>query len=1209
MKKLTLFLFCACFSAGMYATDYYVDGSVGTAGTGASWDSPFKTIAAAVSAATGNGSNTITDNIYIKEGSFNEKINLTVTNTEKISVFGSYAAASTGTDITQRSLVTSPTILDGGGVTIGPAFSVSKANGSADGLIIQNFKATGTSQGTPAGVQISISTAVVSNCIIRNNTHTSTALKGSAGGVYMTGGTLQDSEIYGNVLTGTGSGAVNLMGGGIQMIGGNINRCKIYNNSTNGVGGGIFVGKVSTSYPVADYLALGANVTISNCAIYNNAKEGILVGLLNTDDKTVTLTNNTIANNESKNIFIAKTGIDISPTYLIATNNIFSNNGAVENFTILSSMTYNAINMASNSGTNIALANTNTAAGFVSPSGVTGYNAVIPASVTSANWNLEATSVCKDAGNGSGNGTTDIAGSARVYNSLIDMGAYESQAVSGGLSTPTVTVTPIGTYTYNGNPQGPIAATNTGTGTSYTFSYVGTGGTSYTESATLPTNAGTYTATATVAANGAFNSASSIATEFTISKASPSISVSGTQSFTYTGAAQGPATISYSADGTTSLLYTNTDGVAYSSATAPTNAGNYKVVASATSTANNNAATSADYTFSISKVALTITATGPSKIYGTTLTAGASATNFTAGATGVGSEAVTSVTLTPDAAGLSAATAAGAAYTVTPSLATGSNGFLESNYNITYATYNGTVTAAAANKIGGDITALGLTDTELANTDVTITSGELVVNTGKTVRSITVNGGAKLTVPTGQTLILTNLTLKSHATNGTSTYVPEGTGTLTVTGTTNVEQYLATTRNWYVSSPVSNANAPAGYTYYRRDESLSNLGWVSVSAGAGLVAGKGYIALPSTAGVPITFTTQSGGTLNTGNVTIPITYTSDATSGKGYNLIGNPYPSHLSWTSAFATANAAKIDASIWYRTNSSGSNATGWSFVTYNPITGEAVPSIANGGIIPPMQAFWVLAKETGSIQFTNDMRSHQTGNPLKAPATKSADRKKLRLQVSFGTRADEALIVFDANAADLYDVYDSPKMMNNVTDMADIYTVADAKNLAINSMSTVKYNTEIPVGFSTRTAGDFSFSLSEFSNFETGTRVILKDTKYPTTEVELTPETAYNFSAPITAANANRFSLLFRAPGAATGVNTVEKLNAQVFVNAANRITIVAPEKANYAVYNAVGMMLEKGQTTAELQTVNYKLQTGVYVVRVSENGKELTTRVIIK
>jgi cephalosporin-C deacetylase-like acetyl esterase len=81
---------------------------------------------------------------------------------------------------------------------------------------------------------------------------------------------------------------------------------------------------------------------------------------------------------------------------------------------------------------------------------------------------------------------------------------------------PIVTVTPVRTYVYNGSPQGPFEASNNGTSTSYTFSYVGTGATSYGPTATLPTAAGTYTATAIVAANTSFNAAGSQPTAFTI---------------------------------------------------------------------------------------------------------------------------------------------------------------------------------------------------------------------------------------------------------------------------------------------------------------------------------------------------------------------------------------------------------------------------------------------------------------------------------------------------------------------------------------------------------------------------------------------------------------------------------------------------------------------------------------------------------------------
>jgi hypothetical protein len=87
---------------------------------------------------------------------------------------------------------------------------------------------------------------------------------------------------------------------------------------------------------------------------------------------------------------------------------------------------------------------------------------------------------------------------------------------------------------------------------------------------------------------------------------------------------------------------------------------------------------------------LSITATGPMKIYGTSLSAGPNSTDFTTFGT-VGSETVLSVTLRPNAEGLLALTSAGSTYVVTPSLAIGTVSFLISNYDITYVPYTGIV--------------------------------------------------------------------------------------------------------------------------------------------------------------------------------------------------------------------------------------------------------------------------------------------------------------------------------------------------------------------------------------------------------------------------------------------------------------------------------------------------------------------------------------
>jgi len=130
-------------------------------------------------------------------------------------------------------------------------------------------------------------------------------------------------------------------------------------------------------------------------------------------------------------------------------------------------------------------------------------------------------------------------------------------------ATPTVTVTGTTSFTYNGSPQGPASATvsPTDTGT-VTWRYVGTGGTSYGPSATPPTGAGSYTATASVTSDGNNNAASSSATAFTIGKVNTTTGVATSGSpvlptanvtFTATVSAGGPVptgTVQFQSNGT-----------------------------------------------------------------------------------------------------------------------------------------------------------------------------------------------------------------------------------------------------------------------------------------------------------------------------------------------------------------------------------------------------------------------------------------------------------------------------------------------------------------------------------------------------------------------------------------------------------------------------------------------------------------------------------
>lgn len=173
-------------------------------------------------------------------------------------------------------------------------------------------------------------------------------------------------------------------------------------------------------------------------------------------------------------------------------------------------------------------------------------------------------------------------------------------------ATPTVSVS-VGTYTYSGSSQGPTLATNSGTGSSYTFSYSGTGSTTYGPSATRPTNAGSYSVIATVAASsdGSYAAASSNPTAFTIARATPVVTpIIGTYSYNLASpTAQGPNSATNTGTGSSyTFSYVGTGVNSYGpTAIRPTDGGTYLVTATVAASADGNyaAASSSPTAFNI----------------------------------------------------------------------------------------------------------------------------------------------------------------------------------------------------------------------------------------------------------------------------------------------------------------------------------------------------------------------------------------------------------------------------------------------------------------------------------------------------------------------------------------------------------------------------------------------------------------------------------
>ncbi|MCX6309366.1 MAG: T9SS type A sorting domain-containing protein [Bacteroidia bacterium] len=546
--------------------------------------------------------------------------------------------------------------------------------------------------------------------------------------------------------------------------------------------------------------------------------------------------------------------------------------------------------------------------------------------------------------------------------------------------------------------------------------------------------------------------------------------------------------------------------------------------------------------------------------------------------------------------------------------------------------YGDGTASGASNEVTPDATANDLVISSPTNSsaltltpvsDLVVSSNLLTIDLPTAVNSITVAAGAKLTVSGTNTLSATNgITLQSDAT-GTGTLVDNTTSSPQAV-TATVQQYLPQGRNWYVSSPIT-AGTASVFTAVGTADSVSyyneaGSAWVNNYTGS-LTPGRGYIAVSNTG--TGTNTVQFTGTLNTGTVNVSLSKQGSAKIG--FNLVANPYPSYLN---AITAINAnANLVPTIWYRTRSTGGAPT-YYFETVNTASGVGTNNAATGtvtGYIPPMQAFWVKTNlDAQTLTFENSMRYH-AGNvtvgegtvpttPLKAPRRQQAlniKQQLLRLQVSNGTANDEAVVYLNANAANGFDTYDSPKMSNASKSIPEIYTMAGTEKLVINGLSSAAPSQELALGFTPGAVNTFSIKATEVSNFDADMRIILKDSK-TNTELDLTDGSGYTFISDASS-TASRFTIVFRSSSAPTVIKeTVENSVVGIFSNANNQIALSIPTelvgKARVVVYNTLGQRLESMSLTNAASVLNNSYTKGIYVVSVLANGKTITRKVVI-
>ena len=479
-------------------------------------------------------------------------------------------------------------------------------------------------------------------------------------------------------------------------------------------------------------------------------------------------------------------------------------------------------------------------------------------------------------------------------------------------------------------------------------------------------------------------------------------------------------------------------------------------------------------------------------------------------------------------------------------------------------------------------------------------------------RSIRIDAPASLTVAAGKALTVTDditnygsLILQSDAT-GTATLVNSGANynfgvqkaQLYATGSN--DGLNITGRYWYVSTPVSGDYFSV---YGEVDDSKI---WVYQEESATYRSPfnnpeRTWEKMVSDSGHVVRFanntTIEYSGTFNTDDILYTLTRTGTEHAKRGFHLVGNPYASYVNWDDVVKT----NVLPTMWYRTENTVNEMV---FDTYNAISKIGTNNNGRGTVnayIPPMQAFWVRVEgdgNTGTLGFTNAMRSHQSNNLLKDEVQQDV----IRLQIAQGDKSDELILVFNPNAQDGLDAFDSEKMFANIVSLPQLYSIVENKELVINGMQSVEMNQILPLGVEIGAAGTYTIAATHIEGLF-GVPVVLEDKLYGI--FHDLQSGAYSFTTDATA-TAERFVLHLKSEEQATDIDNVPTETITVHSQSKHAVVTTSETAGEITITDVLGRTVVQKNITAT--TTRISLEPGVYVVTVTTKTMQYVQRVVI-
>ena len=403
----------------------------------------------------------------------------------------------------------------------------------------------------------------------------------------------------------------------------------------------------------------------------------------------------------------------------------------------------------------------------------------------------------------------------------------------------------------------------------------------------------------------------------------------------------------------------------------------------------------------------------------------------------------------------------------------------------------------------------------------------------------------------------------------------------------------ATVSSWSNSFPITGANGATSWvaskvgtlqTYNEVDNTTSLLdsGYYNyTSLSAPLTPAMGFTAWLNSLPTLNTFGIPNNGTIN-----IPVTHTAGSNAPRGWNFVGNPYPSPISWTALKALNPGLFGDASCYLWKSTGGKNGIWQAF-------DGTVGANGAGDIINSSLGFFVYVNASGTLTFDNSVRNYSFLSPEIFGTNTAANQIRVSVNDAVSGETDEA-VTYTSSAASISRKMLQPLEAKNPTIAFDV----NGTKAAIDVIKTYDANTVLPLTISTPKTGSYTLKIAANN---TTLPVYLKDAVTGTyTDVKATDEVSITTTATETA---NRYSLVFANPASSTNYElplrvfpnpissslTVKgsHINAvQVIDNMGKVIKVVSLKDATNPILSVGG--LAKGVYHLRIQTTDGKLST---------------------